>query len=149
MNVFMLGVTDWLKQKLFGGILEEVGWLMIGFKIVVLLVIVGFVRSRFGSGPLVTILTLAIGYIVLFQQWYIFGPVMFIYLFIIFGFSAILIDIAITRPWTKHAWRGGGEEGMGVGAGYRIAEEDATGSKKMHELGEVGKRRQMMFRGRF
>lgn len=148
MNAVLLGVTDLIKQKLFGGLLEEVGWLMIGFKLVVLIFIVGFVRSRFGGGPLVTLLTLGIGYIVFFQQWYIFGPMMFIYLFIIFGFSAILMDIAITGGHRKSAWVGHGEM-SGMGAMQEGEIEDTTGHKILNERREASNRRAQMFRGRF
>lgn len=151
MNVVFLGVTDWIKQRLFGGLLEEVGWLMIGFKLVVLIFIVGFVRSRFGGGPLVTILTLGIGYIVFFQQWYIFGPMMFIYLFIIFGFSAVIMDIAITGGHKKSAWVSHGEM-QGMGAMEEGEIETETGHRKMNEIREMNERRARTLgglRGRF
>ena len=146
MDIITASFLDSLRQKLFGGFMEDIGLLMLAFKVVILLFIVGFVRSHFGDSQLATILMLAIGYIVLFQQWYIFGPMMLIYMFIIFGFGAILMDLAITKPWTKHAWTGkmpemeggGGYGGMGGGEAEEL--EDRTGARLQHELHEQQRR---------
>ena len=133
MDIVSASILEIIKQKLFGGIFEELGWLMIGFKIVVLIFIIGFVRARFTDNTLVTILTLGLGYIVLFQYWYLFGPMMLIYLFIIFGFSAVLVDIAITKPWTKHAWTGKNE---GMYGGYTNYGEGGEEESEFHKTGK-------------
>lgn len=93
---------EWMKNAFFGGILSDINLIIFGFKIVILLFIVSFVRSRFGGGPIVTILILVFGYIILFQNFLIFGPMMFIYLFMIFGFTTIVFDLAIAKPWKKY-----------------------------------------------
>lgn len=93
---------EWIKNTLFGGVLSDINLIIFGFKIVILLFIVSFVRSRFGGGPIVTILVLVFGYIMLFQNFFVFGPMMFIYLFMIFGFTTIIFDLAIAKPWKKY-----------------------------------------------
>ncbi len=76
--------------------------LILAFKLVILLFIISFVRSRFGGGPIVSIMVFLLAYIMLFTNYfYIFGPAMFIYFFIIFGFISILFDLSIAKPWKK------------------------------------------------
>jgi hypothetical protein len=100
--------------------------LIFGFKIVVLLFVVQFVRSRFGGGPIVTILVLVIGYIVLDKMWPIFGPMMFIYLFILFGFTALMFDLAMATPWrTMETGGEGGEQITSKEYSERMARERA------------------------
>jgi hypothetical protein len=104
-----------LKDKILGpfmGVKESIDLLFLAFKIVVLLFVVSFVRGKFGGGPIVTVLILVLGYIILFQYWMFFGPLMLVYLFIVFGFTAILFDVAITKPWQGHGGEmPGGEMG--------------------------------------
>jgi hypothetical protein len=128
-----LGFFGDLKDKVLGpfiGWRQDIDLLIIAFKVVILLFIVSFVRGRFGGGPIVTVLIFVLGYIMLFQSWYIFGPMMFIYLFIVFGFSAILFDVAITKPWQDH---GAMMEGH--------TPEDRTGH---HVVKESAERREVM-----
>jgi len=77
--------------------------LMLAFKLVVLLFIIQFVRERFGNSWFATALTFVLAYIVLFQAWAIFGPIMIIYMLIIFGFTGLAMDLAIAKPWAGHA----------------------------------------------
>jgi hypothetical protein len=100
---------DWIMKPVTE-LRQTIDLLMLGVKVVILLFIVQFVRGRFGGGPLVTILILIIGYIFLFQLSWIFEPMMLIYLFIIFGFTGLLFDLAIAKPW-KSMGAPGGEEG--------------------------------------
>ena len=103
-----LNPIDWILQPITD-LKQTIDLVILGFKIVVLLFIVQFVRGRFGGGPMVTILILVIGYIFLFQMQYIFLPMMFVYLFIVFGFSMLIMDLVIAKPWARGG--GGGEEG--------------------------------------
>lgn len=130
----MSNVLFWaeLKDKVLGpfiGLRQDIDLIMIAFKLVVLMFIVSFVKGRFGGGPIVTILILVIGYIMLFQSWYIFGPMMFVYLFIVFGFTAILFDVAITKPWQDHGKMMGGHE-----AGDKTGHEVTTEARERREM---------------
>ncbi len=106
---------DWVLDPV-RDIKETLDLVILGFKIVVLLFIVQFARNRFGGGTLVTVLILVLGYIMLFPLWPIFGPMMFIYLFIVFGFSMLLMDLVIAKPWARGG--GGEEEGHTTGKEY-------------------------------
>lgn len=109
--------VDWVLDPV-RDLKETLDLVILGFKIVVLLFIVQFARNRFGGGTLVTVLILVLGYIMLFPLWPIFGPMMFIYLFIVFGFSMLVMDLAIAKPWA----RGGGEEEGGHTTGKEYSE---------------------------
>jgi hypothetical protein len=111
-----LNPIDWILQPITD-LKQTIDLVILGFKIVVLLFIVQFVRGRFGGGPMVTILILVIGYIFLFQMQYIFLPMMFVYLFIVFGFSMLIMDLVIAKPWARGG--GGGEETQETGKGYQ------------------------------
>lgn len=116
-----------IKNALFGQIVDDIQLILFGFKIVILLFIISFVRSRFGGGPIVTILVLLFGYIMLFTDYFvIFGPMMFIYLFIAFGFITIVFDLAIAKPWKK----------MDLGGG-----PDTTGKEKKEQIEQYKKMR--------
>jgi len=108
---------DWILKPATD-IMDTVNLLILGFKIVILLFIVQFVRGRFGGGPIVTILILVLGYVMLFSNLApIFTTAMFIYLFIIFGFSMLVMDLVIAKPWA-----GGGEEEGGHTTGKEYSE---------------------------
>jgi hypothetical protein len=93
---------EWVKDAFFGGIITDINYIVLAFKIVVLLFIISFVRSRFGGGPLATAVAFIIGYVALFTDYfYFFGPIVLIYLFIAFGFVYMLLDIVIVKPWRK------------------------------------------------
>ena len=120
---------EWMKNAFFGGILSDINLIIFGFKIVILLFIVSFVRSRFGGGPIVTILILVFGYIILFQNFLIFGPMMFIYLFMIFGFTTIVFDLAIAKPWKKYP---------------KMEGEHMTSKEKLHQQENLRRIRERM-----
>lgn len=103
----VLGILEFIERDLLG-IKDEFSLIMLGLKVVVLLFIVSFVRGRFAGGPIVTVLVLVLGYVVLFQNWMMFGPLMIIYLLVTFGFTAILIDLVIIKPWAGGG--GGGDK---------------------------------------
>ncbi len=78
----------------------NINLIILGFKIVILLFIIQFFRNRFGNSPLVTLLVAGVAYLFLFTKYFnIFGPMMFIYFFIILGFTSILMDLALAKPW--------------------------------------------------
>lgn len=103
--MLILGTFDNFFMQLFG-MQDNFSLIILGVKLVILLFIVSFVRNRFGAGVIPTLLTLGLAYIILFHSWALFGPLMLIYLFIVFGFTAILFDLSIAKPWSG---RGEGE----------------------------------------
>lgn len=96
----------------FAKLQEDVTLLTLAFKIVILLFIIQFFRNRFGNSPVVTLLVTGMAYLFLFTDYfyYLFGPMMFIYMFITFGFTTILFDLAIAKPWKKMDMGGGDKE---------------------------------------
>ena len=61
-------------------------------KIFVLMTLVSWVRNHLGTGALSWILIGAMGYFILFDGWAIFGPIYLLYMLLMFGVSAVLID---------------------------------------------------------
>ncbi|MCK4327691.1 MAG: hypothetical protein KAW41_04410 [Candidatus Diapherotrites archaeon] len=76
---------------------------ILGLKIVMLLFIIGWVRGHLGGGLVATIVMLFIGYLALFQYFYVFGPLTIVYLLIIMGIGGAITDLAF----------GGGHYGVG------------------------------------
>ena len=70
---------------------------MFGFRILVLLFLVGWVRNHLGGGTIATVVMLVVGYLLLFQFWEVYGFLVFIYLIIIVGFANVVMDIAFGR----------------------------------------------------
>ncbi len=68
-----------------------------------LLFIVGWVRGHLGGGLVATIVMLFLGYLALFQYFYVFGPLTIVYLLIIMGVGGAVTDLAF----------GGGHYGVG------------------------------------
>ncbi len=101
-----------LFRTLFPGLASSVDLFILGIKIVILLFIVNFVRSRFGGGPAVTVMVVVLGYFLLFQYSLFFVPGMLIYILIMFGLGGILMDLMITKPWQWGRMEQGGMEGM-------------------------------------
>ena len=99
----ILGIFDSLNPfSSVSAITQEINLVIFGFKIVIMLFIISFVRSRFGGGKIVTLITLGLVYILLFTNYFaLFGPMMFIYMFLIFGFTTIVFDMSIAKPWKK------------------------------------------------
>jgi F0F1-type ATP synthase assembly protein I len=67
---------------------------LLGFKVVMLLFLVGWVRSHLGGGLVATIVMLVLGYLVLFVYFDIFGPLTLVYLLLIMGVTGIIQDLA-------------------------------------------------------
>lgn len=109
MDITMAFVT----LGIINSIVADVELAITGFKIIVLLFIIQFIRGHFDAGPVPVLLTIIMGYIFLFHYWYVFGPIMLLYFLIIFGFTSILLDIAIVRPWA--GGHGGGEPDTAAG----------------------------------
>ena len=93
----------------------NINLIILGFKVVILLFIIQFFRNRFGNSPLVTLLVAGVAYIFLFTNYFkIFGTMMFIYFFIILGFTSILMDLALAKPWRDpHSMERKGKEEEG------------------------------------
>ena len=67
---------------------------ILGLKIVMLLFIISWVRGHLGGGMVATIVMLFIGYLALFQYFYVFGPMTIVYLLIIMGVGGLVQDLA-------------------------------------------------------
>ena len=127
--MIMLGLFDSMFS--FFGASQDVNLLILGFKVVILLYIIQFFRGRFGESPVVTLLVAGVAYLFLFTSYFnIFGPMMFVYLFIIFGFTSILFDLAIAKPWKKMGMQEE-EEGHGVHHSFKEAKHQAHQIKKL------------------
>ncbi|MFH0986952.1 MAG: hypothetical protein V1911_02775 [Candidatus Micrarchaeota archaeon] len=108
----------------FRELASEWGMLLLAFKLVMLMFIIQFVRSRFGGGPIVTILVLIFAYLGLFTDLFAFlGPLAFVYMFITFGFTALVFDMAIAKPWKK----------MDMG-GHEAGEASTEYKEKMEQM---------------
>ena len=108
----MGGIFNALSKIGFGSLYKAVpqlGFLMIGLRIVVLLFLIGWVRTHMGGGTIATVVMLVIGYFMLFKYWYLFGPLAIIYLLAIFGAMGLITDFLFTR---QH-YLPGLEPGMG------------------------------------
>ena len=90
---------------------------MLGLKIVMLLFIIGWVRSHLGGGLLATMVMLFIGYLALFQYFAVFGPLTILYLLIIMGVGGAITDLAFGR----HEYGLVKMEGAGMGVADRLA----------------------------
>ena len=97
-----MGIVDQIIQSIMGSG-STLDLLVLAIKIVVLLFIIQFVLERFGNSWFATLLVFVLGYVVLFQAWSIFGPIMIIYMLIIFGFTGLAMDLAIAKPWAGNA----------------------------------------------
>lgn len=102
-----------LFHTLFPGVAQSIDLFILGIKVIVLLFIISFVRSRFGGGPIVTVMVVVLGYLLLFQYSLFFIPGMLIYILIMFGLGGILMDIMITKPWQWRRIEHGGMEAEG------------------------------------
>ncbi len=106
-NVTVLAVLGILDRFLtLAGVKSDWDLMWFGFKIIVLLFVISFVRSRFEGGPIITALVLILGYLMLFQYWHLFGPLMIVYFAIAFGFTMVLYDLSIAGPMAS---AGGGD----------------------------------------
>jgi len=90
-------IVQWLFPQLY----SDISLLILALKLVILLFIISFVRTRFGAGPITTVLVAVLAYLILFKYWVFTGPLALIYLFITFGFVSLLFDLAIAKPWRK------------------------------------------------
>ena len=61
-------------------------------KIFVMMTIVSWVKNHLGTGPLALILIGGMGYFILFDGWALFGPIYVLYMLLMFGISAVVID---------------------------------------------------------
>ena len=139
-----MDLTVLFIESILGTLGNDINLLVLGFKLVILLFIIAFVRGRLGAGPIVTILVFLFAYIILFTEYFaIFGPAMFIYLFITFGFISLLFDLAIAKPWRRmdmsHMGMGGVSEPGGP------EETSRSELERIHHL----KMAKKMIRGRF
>ncbi len=95
---------------LFGDLINKFNLVILGLKLVVLIFIVGWVRTHIGGGKLGTFLMLFIGYLALFRYWFLTGPIAIIYLLAITGVTGLAMDIVFTRSYYTKG--GGGMEAM-------------------------------------
>ena len=108
--MIMLGLFDSISP--LNGFQGDINLLILGFKLVILLYIIQFFKGRFGNSPIMTLLVAGVAYLFLFTNYFaVFGPMMFVYLFVAFGFTSILFDLAIAKPWKEHDFGGKDEKG--------------------------------------
>ena len=67
--------------------------IVIGFKIVLLMFVIGWVREHLGGGTIASIVMLILGYLALFPYFYLFGPMLAVYLVIMLGLANIIQDL--------------------------------------------------------
>jgi Na+-translocating ferredoxin:NAD+ oxidoreductase RnfE subunit len=67
--------------------------IVIGFKIVLLMFVIGWVREHLGGGTIASIVMLILGYLTLFPYFYLFGPMLAVYLVIMLGLANIIQDL--------------------------------------------------------
>ncbi|MBS3061456.1 MAG: hypothetical protein J4215_02630 [Candidatus Diapherotrites archaeon] len=67
-------------------------------KLFVLIMIISFVKSHLGGGPLATMVMVFIAFFVIFDAWKIFGGIYLLYAIITLGFSGLLIDFFFVTP---------------------------------------------------
>jgi hypothetical protein len=77
--------------------IPEVNLLVLGFKIVALLFIVGWVRSHLGGGLVSTVVMLVVSYMLLFEYFIIFGPLALLYFVMIVGLGGTIADFFFGR----------------------------------------------------
>jgi hypothetical protein len=92
MHLFF-GVLDLLGFG--GGLGGAFGELVLGLKVVMLLMIIGFVRSHVQDPTVSTILIVIFAYLVLIQNWAWLGPFYVFYMLIMFGLASVLSDFFI------------------------------------------------------
>ena len=95
-----MGFFDFIGQ-----IGETFDLIMLGFKVVLLLFIVGWVRNHLGGGLVAAVVIIIIGWFVFFEYFFIFGPMFVVYLVLIVGGSSVIMDLAFGR----HQYLGPGE----------------------------------------
>jgi Na+-translocating ferredoxin:NAD+ oxidoreductase RnfE subunit len=78
-------------------LLPYCNYLMIGFKLVLLMFVIGWVREHMGGGMVAAVVTLVLGYLALFPFFYIFGSMLIVYLIMILGFVNIVQDLAFGK----------------------------------------------------
>lgn len=107
--------------------------LLIGFKLIMLLLLVSWVRGHLGGGMISTIAVLLFGYLILFPYFYIFGPITFLYLLIIIGAANIVQDVAFGgghyNPMEEEGMMHGPSTIPGMGGG--MAEMQESMKKKL------------------
>ncbi len=92
-------------------------YILIGFKLVLLMFVIGWVREHLGGGMIASVVILLLGYLALFPYFFIFGPMLVLYLFMIMGFTGIIQDMAF----------GKGYYGLGAQESHGAAENIAGG----------------------
>ena len=98
-----LTVLGWLDDlDPFQGIKNDISMLMLAFKIVVVLFLIQFLKERITNGALMSLFLIACGYVMFFTNYSIvFQLFMVMFLALTFGFTQVLMDLSITKPWVK------------------------------------------------
>ena len=110
----MMGFLQMVFGAMGGGLCSMLPYcnlLILGLKIVMLLFIIGWVRGHLGGGMVATIVMLFIGYLALFQYFYLFGPMTIVYLLVIMGVGGLVQDLAF------------GSSMYGIGAEAEMAQQ--------------------------
>ncbi len=100
-------------------------------KLFVLIMIVSFVQSHLGRGPLATGLMAMIAFFVLFDAWKIFGGIYILYAIVTLGFSGLLIDFFFVTPPLANQ-----REGQQGAPDEGVNSQDVK--ERMHRLQQAG-----------
>ena len=84
-------------------IMQDLDLLTLALKIVMLLFVVEIIKNRLGSGTLMNITLVALGYLVFFSPWArLFTVTLIVYMVITFGLIHFILDVAFTKSsWTE------------------------------------------------
>ncbi|MCD4740342.1 hypothetical protein K8R43_04070 [archaeon] len=96
--------------EILGEIKNSFELLMLGFKIVLMIFLIGWVRGHLGGGLIAAVVILILGYFVIFEYFIIFGPMFLFYLIIIIGGGVVVQDLAFGK---EHYTKGGNDYSEG------------------------------------
>jgi glucan phosphoethanolaminetransferase (alkaline phosphatase superfamily) len=111
-----LTVLGWLDDlNPFKQVSEDITMLMLAFKIVVVLFLIQFLKERITSPLLMSLFLIACGYVMFFTSYSIvFQLFMVCVLALSFGFTQIMFDLSITKPWAKQPEAGNDQNFRGL-----------------------------------
>ena len=103
-------------------------------KFFVLIMIISFVQSHLGKGPLAAGVMALIAFFVLFDAWKFFGGIYILYAIVTLGFSGLLIDFFFVTPPLANQ-----REGPGAGQEEGVNSQDVK--ERLHRLQHAGQGR--------
>ena len=85
-------------DRILVNIIPQYNIVKLGFRVLILLYIISFVREKFGGGALGTIAALVAAYVFIFQLPFLQFAVL-AYIILTMGISNILLDVALANPF--------------------------------------------------